>query len=79
MVRTVKVGFRRKDKREKTAVYWKRPLGEKVVAIQRLSLLHAVGEPLPTGTDQDQLPADASVRVALVRAKLGESLADDSL
>ena len=37
---------------------------------QRLSLLQAVGEPLPTGTDKDQLPADASVRVALIRAEL---------
>ena len=75
----MKVGFRRRDKREKTDVYWKRPLVEEVVAIQRLSLLQAVGEPLPTGADQDQLPADVSVRVALVRAKLGESLADISL
>ena len=71
LVRTVKVGFRRRDKREKTDVYWKRPLVEEVVAIQRLSLLQAIGEPLPTGTDQDQLPADASVRVALIRAELG--------
>ena len=70
LVRTVKVGFRRRDKREKPEVYWKKPLVEEVVAIQRLALLQAAGQPLPTGTDQDQLPADVTVRVALIKAAL---------
>ena len=72
LVRTVKVGFRRRDKREKSDQYWKKPLSEEIVAIQRLALLQAAGEPLPTGGVHDQLPADASVRVALIRAAMSQ-------
>ena len=72
LVRTVKVGFRKRDKREKPDQYWKKPLSEEIVAIQRLALLQAAGEPLPTGGAHDQLPADASVRVALIRAACGQ-------
>ena len=53
LVRTVKVGFRRKDKREKPDVYWKKSLSEEIVAVQRLALLQVVGEPLPTGGVKD--------------------------
>ena len=68
LVRTVKVGFRRRDKREKPSVYWKKALVEEIVAVQRLALLQAVGEPLPTGTAQDQLPADVAVRISIIKA-----------
>ena len=47
LVRTVKVGFRRRDKREKPEVYWKKKLSEEMVAVQRLALLQVAGEPLP--------------------------------
>ena len=67
LVMTVKVGFRKRDKREKPEVYWKKPLSEQIVAVQRLAVLQAAGEPLPTGGPEDQLPADAVVRVALVK------------
>ena len=69
LVRTVKVGFRRRDKREKSEEYWKKPLVEEIVAIQRLALLQAVEQPLPTGTARDQLPADVEVRVSLIKAE----------
>ena len=59
---------RSKDKREKPDVYWKKSLSEEIVAVQRLALLQVVGEPLPTGGVQDQLPADAAVRVAMIWA-----------
>ena len=39
LVRTVTVGFRRKDSREKLDVYKSKPLVEEQVAVQRLSLL----------------------------------------
>ena len=68
LVRTVKVGFRKRDKREKQDVYWKKPLSEEIVAVQRLALLQVAGEALPTGGPQDHLPADVDVRVAQIRA-----------
>ena len=68
LVRTVKVGFRRRDKREKPDAYWKKPLTEEIVAIQRLALLQVAGQPLPTGTGHDQLPGDVAVRAALINA-----------
>ena len=54
-----------------TARVWS-GLSEEIVAIQRLALLQAAGEPLPTGGVHDQLPADASVRVALIRAAMSQ-------
>ena len=72
LVRTVRVNFRKKDKREPVETYWKKPLSEEIVAIQRLSLLQAAEEPLPTGSDLDQLPLDAAERVKLVRASLSQ-------
>ena len=44
LVRTVTVGFRRKDAREKGNVYKSKPLVEEQVAVQRLSLLVAAGD-----------------------------------
>ena len=67
LVRTVKVAFRKKDKREKPEVYWKKPLTEQVVAVQRLAVLQAAGEPLATGGPEDQLPLDVPARVAHAR------------
>ena len=66
LVRTVKVGFRKRDKREKPEVYWKKPLKEQVVAVQRLAVLQAAGELLPTGGPEDQLPLDVGVRATLI-------------
>ena len=73
LVRTVKVGFRRRDKREKPEVYWKKKLSEEIVAVQRLALLQVAGEPLPTGGAEDHLPDDAGVRVAQIRAAMQQS------
>ena len=72
LVRTVRVNFRKKDKREPVETYWKKPLSEEIVAIQRLSLLQASEEPEPTGSDLDQLPLDAAERVKFVRASLAQ-------
>ena len=70
LVRTVKVGFRKRDRREKSDVYWKKPLSEQIVAVQRLAVLQAAGEPLATGGPDDQLPLDAGVRAALIRVEV---------
>ena len=61
------MAYRKKDKREKAGVYWKKPLTEQVVAVQRLAVLQVAGEPLATGGPEDQLPLDVSVRVAHAR------------
>ena len=34
LVRTVKVGFRKRDKRDKPQEYWKKPLVEQIVPVQ---------------------------------------------
>ena len=70
LVRTVKVSFRRRDKRETGDNYWKKPLVEELVSIQRLALLQVASEPLPSGGVEDQLPVDAGVRAARVNAGL---------
>ena len=67
-VRTVKVAYRRKDRREPSHIYWKKPLVEEVVAVQRLALLQAAGEDQPTGSCEDELPLDRSQRAAQVKA-----------
>ena len=69
LVRTVKLEYRRRDKREKPEICKKRMI-EEIVAVQRLVLLQAVGEPAPTGTAEDDLPLDADVRAALVQTSL---------
>ena len=70
LVRKVRVSFRRRDKRESRDVYWKKPLSNEIVAVQRLSLLQAAGEPTPDGSFTDQLPLDASGRLDSVKASL---------
>ena len=67
LIRTAKVVFRKRDRREKPEAYWKKPLCEQVVAVQRLAVLQAAGEPLATGGPEDQLPLDVTVRAALAR------------
>ena len=67
LVRTAKVGFRKRDKREKAEEYWKKPLVEQIVPVQRLVILQSKGEPLPTGGEKDQLPLDVSARVAVLK------------
>ena len=59
LVRTVKVGYRRRDKREGSDVYWKKPLVEEKVAVQRLAMLQAINEPLITEPEQ---PGDAELQ-----------------
>ena len=68
LVRTVRVGYRRRDKREHADTYWKKPLVEEVVAVQRLSILQAASESLPTGTELDDLPLEHSEREKLIKA-----------
>ena len=70
LVRTVRVGFRKRDKREPSSTYWRRPLTEEIVPVQRLSILQAAGEPVPNGTIADQLPLYACARLAAVKAAL---------
>ena len=74
LVRTVRVAYRRRDKRESSDLYWKKPLTKEIVAVQRLVLLQAAGESFPTGGSEDLLPYDAasrgsSIKVAYVRLK----------
>ena len=47
LVRTVKVSFRRRDKREPVNVYWKKTPVEEIVPVQRLAIIHSAGEPIP--------------------------------
>ena len=51
LVRTVQVGYRRKDRREKLEIYKSKPLSLEKVGVQRLALLQAAGEELPTGLE----------------------------
>ena len=51
LVRTVQVGYRRKDRREKPEIYKSKPLSLEQVGVQRLALLQAAGEELPTGLE----------------------------
>ena len=68
LVRTVKVGYRRRDKREGSDVYWKKPLVEEKVAVQRLAMLQAVNEPLVASPEQSD---DVEPREGLRREQLG--------
>ena len=45
-------------------------MSNEIVAVQRLSLLQAAGEPTPDGSFTDQLPLDASGRLDSVKASL---------
>ena len=42
------VCYRRRDKREPAAEYWKKALSIEIVPVQRLALLQAYEEPTPT-------------------------------
>ena len=46
-MRTVRVCYRRREKREPVAEYWKKPLSKEIVPVQRLALLQACEEPIP--------------------------------
>ena len=70
LVRTVKVMYRRRDKREPSDKYWRKLPVEEIVSIQRLALLQVASEPLPSGGAEDQLPGDAHDSLALVKAAL---------
>ena len=72
LVRTVKVMYRRRDKREPSDKYWRKLPVEEIVSIQRLALLQVAGEPLPSGGAEDQLPGDAHDRLSLVKAVMSE-------
>ena len=72
LVRTVRVAFRRRDKREPSHIYWKKPLTEEIFAVQRLSLLQAANEPAPSGGIEDDLPLDIGKRVDLIKASLAK-------
>ena len=39
LVRTVEIGYRRRDRRESPEAYWKKPLTKEKIGVQRLSLL----------------------------------------
>ena len=67
-VRTVKVTYRRRDKREPKDAFWRKPLIQEVVAVQRLALLQAVREKPPTGGVEDEFGVDACGRIADVKA-----------
>ena len=56
LVRTAKVAFRRRDRREPAHIYWKKPLETEIVAVQRLSLLQAAGESAPLSISEDLQP-----------------------
>ena len=61
LVRSVKVCYRKRDKREKVSEYRAKPLTEEIVAVQRLSLLlPASDQSLSTKPDASSpLPAPA--------------------
>ena len=68
LVRTARVTYRRRDKREPPEIYWKKRLTEEDVAIQRLALLQAVGEDVPVGGMRDEFPADITQRTKVIKA-----------
>ena len=58
-VRTVTVAFRKKDKREPADVYWKKPLVEEKVAVQRLSILVSAKEQPQVKAADEQAKVDS--------------------
>ena len=58
-MRTVKIGYRRRDKREGPDVYWKKSLVEEKVAVQRLAMLQAVNEP-PIASSEEYAGVEVS-------------------
>ena len=59
LVRTVTVAFRKKDKREPAEVYWKKPLVEEKVAVQRLSILVSAKEQPQVKAANEQAKVDS--------------------
>ena len=51
LVRTVTIAYRRRDKREPAGVYWKKPLVEEKVSVQRLSILVSAKEQFERKSD----------------------------
>ena len=49
LVRTVKVSYRKRDKREPVESYWKKKPEEEIVPVQRLAIIHSAGEPIHDG------------------------------
>ena len=49
IVRSVEISYRKRNKREKPDEYKSRPLTTEKIGVQRLALLQAAGEELPTG------------------------------
>ena len=68
LVRTVRVAYRRRDKREPVHLYWKKPLVQEVVAVQRLAVLQASSDAIPNGGLEDELLSDILSREALIKA-----------
>ena len=68
LVRTVRVAYRRRDKREPPEVYWKKRLVEEDVAIQRLAMLQSAEEDVPVGGLRDEYPVDVVQRVAAIKS-----------
>ena len=68
LVRTVRVAYRRRDKRELPEVYWKKRLVEEDVAIQRLAMLQSAEEDVPVGGLRDEYPVDVVQRVAAIKS-----------
>ena len=56
LVRTVTVAYRKRDSREGSDVYWKKPLTEEIVHVQRLSVLVSADEQ-KLGTSVSSSPA----------------------
>ena len=75
LVRTVRLSFRKRDKREPAHSYWKKPLSTELVPVQRLALLQASDEPLPSGTPEDNMPLDVEKRLVEVKAALSYTAA----
>ena len=53
IVRTVRVVYRKRNKREKPEDYWKKPLSSEKFAVQRLVLLQPQDEGVPTGLEDN--------------------------
>ena len=54
LVRTVKVCYRKKDKREPVESYWKKRLTEEIVPIQRLAILYSADDHIYDGVDNEE-------------------------
>ena len=62
LVRTVRVGYRKRNKREKSLPYKAKPLTEELVAVQRLSVLLPASEQVPSTSDAPPVSSTNVVR-----------------